>query len=146
MQQTIRHNSTVDAATPREVAEIIAAAFQRREDLSYHQEKGSISLNASGAGTFALRTGRLYGWLMQRVAITANPAAAALILMYENDPAPSDLREVIQLGTAGLYSDSFDNVLYIPPGSAVTFVVSSGAANGQLSYNLQIQLIRAAKG
>jgi len=146
MEQTIRHGATVNTATPTEVAQIIAAALQRRTDLTYHQEKGTIALNASGAGTISLRTPRLYGWLMQRVAIYANPAAAALILIYENDPTPADLREVIQLGTAGLYSDSFDNVMYIPPGSAVTFVVTAGGASGQLSYNLQIQLIRAAKG
>jgi hypothetical protein len=143
MKQRISHGATVDATTPDEVARIIAAAFDTRQDYDYHREVGAINLDGTGAGSQARHLTRQYAWLCERIAVTAG--ANALITLYHNQQQGTDLVEVIQLGAAGMYSDSFANNLYVPAGSRLLIVCSGGAANGQMTYNIQARLIQVAE-
>lgn len=137
----------LDIPSKGEIAELIANAMTRREDKHYHTEVGSFQTNASGVGTTTLHAPRLFGWLCERITVTTNPPAAALIGFYENDQnVGSNLREIIQLGTLGLYSDGFDNRMYIPPGSLVIITCASGPVSGSVTYNMQIELIEAQNG
>lgn len=145
MRQRIAHGATIDTATPDEVAALIAGAFDRRDDYDFKREPGTVNLDANGNGTKTLHLTRQYAWLCERVALTTQPAAAALIALYHNQVQGSDLAEVVQLGAAGMYSDSFSNRLYVPAGSQLVIAVTGGAANGQATFSIQIRLIKVAE-
>lgn len=143
MRQRISHGATIDAATPDEVARLIAAAFDTQRDYDYHREMGAINLDASGNGSASLYMTRQYAWLMDRVALTAG--GPALIGFYNHQQQGSDLIEIVQLGSAGMYSDGFSRGAYLPAGNKLLIVCTGGAANGQMTYNLQIRLIKAVE-
>lgn len=143
--QTIRHGGKISAATPEEVSNIFARERAERVTQAYHREKGIVQLDATGAGSKSIDVSAQYDWIMERVTVSTNPAAGALIGIYENQIQNSDLLEIIQLGTAGLYSDGFDNRLWVPANSVLVVSVTSGAANGQAAYNWQIKLVPATK-
>lgn len=144
MLTKIRHGAEVDIPTQREIAQIIATAFDRQQSETYRRMKGSINLDGTGAGVERVRVNtQQYDALLERVTLTSGPNA--LFQFYENAQQGSDLLEVVQLGAAGLYSDSFSNNIYIPAGSQLFIAVTGGAANGQATYNLQIKLIKAVQ-
>src|SRR5215469_1670384 len=105
--QTIRHGARIDVATSDEVRNAVAAARAVATEGTrlFHIEKGVVSLDGTGAGNRSIDISPQYDWICERVTIQANPAAAALVLLSENQIQPTDLREVIQLGTVGMYSD-----------------------------------------
>lgn len=144
MLQKIVPGQNLDVPSTQEMADIVARTFARFNDKRFHQEKGSIILNASGAGTLTKSLPRMFGWLMQR--ITISTSNVAVVNFYQDDVNGSDLRETISVPAAGLYSDSFDNVLYMPPGSNLIIVVTGGPVSGSVSFNLQCQLIESAEG
>ena len=146
MKQRISHGAEIDAATPDEIARIIAAAFSRAPTAQYRRAKGIVNLNASGNGQTQvadLLVPAQYDLLLERVAIGGNGAASALVCLYENQQSDTDLLEVISLGTVGKYSDSFSNRMYVTANSSVLIVVTGGVANLQVTYNLQGRLIPA---
>jgi hypothetical protein len=109
---------------------------------SFHRHRGAIQLSAAGAGSDTADVPNQHDWIMERVAIAGAGAINALVQIFENDTSPSNLLEVIQMGAAGLYSDSFDNRVHVPSLSVVVFSVTGGAANGPVAYNYQIKLER----
>jgi hypothetical protein len=143
-RQTIRAGGMIDVATADEVADIVARTFARYNDKRFHQEKGAVILSAGGTGQKNLALPRMFGWLMQRVTISTT--AACQVEFFQDDVNGSDLREVIPVPASGQYSDSFDNVLYMPPGSTLIIIITGGPASGSVSYNLQCQLIESAEG
>lgn len=146
MRQRIAHGADIEAATPKEIADIIAAAFDRKAPSEYRRLKGIVNLNASGAGQTAvadLLVPSQYDLLLERIALGGNGAANALVVIYENQAQDTDLLEVVQLGTVGKYSDSFSNCVYLTANSSILIVVSGGVANLQIAYNLQGRLIPA---
>lgn len=145
MRQRIAHGNAIDAATPGEIADIIAAAFDRQTDYDYHREPGTVNLDANGDGSVTKHLTRQYAWLCERIAVTTQPAAAAIVALYHNQVQGSDLAEVISLGAAGMYSDSFSNRLYVPAGSHLVITCTGGTANGQLTYSIQTRLIKVAE-
>lgn len=141
MKQRISHGATIDTATPEEVAKIVAGQFNANRSREYTRIKNTFALDASGNGVHTLhKVPAEWDWLCERITITTG--AAALVTFFENAQNPSDMLEVIGLGSTGLYSDSFDNTLYIPANSQLVMVCAGGGANGQLAYNLQIRLLR----
>ena len=48
MQQRISHGASIDAATPAEVAGIIAGVLDRKQVTEYRRLKGIVNLNAAG--------------------------------------------------------------------------------------------------
>lgn len=144
--QKIIHGATIDTSTPSEVAEIVARAFARQKDRQFHTEKAAIILGAGGSGQTTKQLPRLFGWLMQRITVLISPAGVATVNFFQDDVNGSDLRETISVPASGLYSDSFDNVLYMPPGSTLIVVVSGGTAASSVSFNLQCELTEAAQG
>lgn len=140
MRQRITHGATIDAATPAEVAHIFTESRESRQIEEHHREKGTIQLNAAGAGQGSLNVSSEYDWMCERVTLVANPAAAALVAFYESQQLPADLLEVIGLGGVGMYSDSFDNTMWVPSNSTLLIVVTGGTALGQLSYNIQVRM------
>lgn len=141
MRQLLKHGATIEAATPAEVADIIAATLDTQRSIDYYPIKGTIDLDASGNGQVALeRVSPQYDWLMERVAIAGPGAVSALVAIFEGTTNPSDMREVIQMGAAGMYSDSFSNDMWIPGNSMVIVSVTAGVASEQLAYNFQVRL------
>lgn len=144
MKQRIAHGATIDAATPEEVAAIFSRVRDQRDDVDYHREKGIINLDAAGKGVRAVHVSRQYNWRMERVAIGGPGAVNALVTINESDSgSDADMLEVIQLGTAGRYSDSFSNSLWVPAGQRIWLVVTGGAASGQVMFNFQVRLHKA---
>lgn len=144
MRQRIMHGTEIDACTTQEVADIVSRAFASQPVHSYWRPKGAINLNAAGAGQSSnadLPVSSQYDWRIERITIAGAGAVNALLTFYENAANPGDMLEVMQLGTAGLYSDGFDNTLYVPANSQLLIVVTGGVANGQVNYNLQIKQI-----
>lgn len=142
----------LDIATPTEVGLIIARALEEQRVVRYERKKGVIQLDANGNGVTAppvhvLDVPSQYDWSLERVAIGGGTLAAnALVSIYENQAVDTDLLEVIQLGAAGKYSDSFSNCAYITANSILIIGVSGGPANGQVTFNLQIRLAKHGKG
>jgi hypothetical protein len=148
MKQIIRHNATIDSATPQEIAEILASQKQETSVDTYSRIKGTIALNANGAGqsnNADLNVSSQYDWSMERITIGGAGAVNALVAVYENQAQPTDMLEVIQLGTAGLYSDSFSNNIYVPANTQVILTVTGGVASGQVTFNIQIRQIKHQK-
>ena len=146
MRTTIRHGGTLETATPAEVETIVSRYAPSSGGQQFHREKGAINLDAGGAGSAALDVSPQFDWILER--LTATAAANGLVQLFENNNSPADLLEVAQLSAAGLYSDAFAGRLFVPAGSRLIIVVSSGGANGQATFNLQIRLqpIRGASG
>lgn len=150
MRQRISHGAEIDAATPDEVARIVAAANARQGPREYRRLKGIINLNATGTGqTTPQANGDLvvpsqYDLLLERVTFGGTGAANALIGVYENQVADTDLLEIAQLGAAGKYSDSFSNRIYVTANSVIYIAVTGGVASLQVTYNMQGRLIKAS--
>lgn len=146
MRQKISHGAEIDAATPAEVAAIIAGVFDRKAPTEYRRLKGIINLNAAGAGSTAaadLLVPSQYDLLLERVAFGGNGGANALVGVYENQASDTDLLEIVQMGAIGKYSDSFSNCIYLTANSSVLIAVTGGVANLQVTYNMQGRLIPA---
>jgi hypothetical protein len=141
MRQIIKPGHPVEFATPSEVESIVSEHIQRNVG-AFHRHRGAIQLNAAGAGSDIIDVPPQHDWIMERIAIAGAGAVSALVQIFENDQSPSNLLEVIQMGTAGLYSDSFDNRIHVPSLSVVVFTVTLGVANGPVAYNYQIKLER----
>lgn len=147
MRQRVVHGATLDIATPSEVASIVDALTANVQE-NYTRRKGVVALNASGNGQASdedLVVSAQYDWLCQRVTLGGGPLAAnALVSFYENDAgSDANLLEVVQLGTAGKYSDSFSNEMYVPANSKLIIAVTGGpATDGQVTYNIQIRYIK----
>lgn len=139
MKQEIRHGATLETATPAEVARIVAAELDTRQVTDYTRRKDIITLDGTGAGQAKLNVSSQYDWRLERITIAGAGAVSALVEFYENQIAPLDLLEVVQLGATGLYSDSFDNTLYLPANSQLFVAVTGGVASLQVTYNLQIR-------
>lgn len=144
MRQMIAHGGFIDAVTPTELATALARGQDRQDDVSWRIFKGAVILDATGAGTTAEKTPRMYDVILERITITG--AVNGLIGIYENQVNGADLREIISLGTAGMYSDSFSNRIYIPAGSSIVLSCSGGPVNGQFTYNMQAKLIKQSAG
>lgn len=132
----------IDTATPGEVAAITAAIGNslRPTGVARHMEKNSVLLDGTGSGRQQMGIGRMFGWKLARITCATTPPGVATVTFYENEVQPTDLREVVVLPANGLYSDGFDNVLFVPAGSLLIVNVTGGPVNGSLSYNLQIEL------
>lgn len=141
MRQVIKPGHPVEFVTPSEVEAMLSEHMQRNVG-SYHRHRGAIQLNAAGAGTDTIDVPNQHDWIMERIAISGAGAVNAIVQIFENDTSPTNLLEAIQLGTAGLYSDSFDNRLHVPSLSVVVFSVTGGVANGPVAYNYQVKLER----
>lgn len=137
MRQRIVHGGTIEAATHDEIGQAVARAFELSAVEDYERKKGVIALDGTGAGVATLAVSAQYDWLMERVTLTG---ANALVQIFENSQQGTDLLEVVQLGAAGLYSDSFANRLYVTANSQVVVAASGGPANGQVTFNFQIKL------
>lgn len=143
MRYTIRHGSEIEAATPGEVAAIIASAFDTRSSVDYRRPKGLVSLDGSGNGAATVeKVSSQYDWVCERLTLAGNGAAGALVQFFENSASDLDLLEVVQIGAAGLYSDSYSNSLYLPANSQLVIQVTGGTPNGQVSYNLQLRQLQ----
>lgn len=145
MKQRIVHGATIETVTPDEVAAILRANTPKTRGAQYHTDKVSVQLDGTGAGQARIATTREYSRRLQRVAVKATPLAAALCLIYDNSTEDGDLREVIQLGIAGLYSDGFSNNMFIPAGNQILFVVTGGAAGGAVAFNIQSELVQVER-
>lgn len=141
MRQVIRPGREVEFATPSEIEAMLSEHMQRNVG-SYHKHRGALQLNGSGVGSDSIDVPGQHDWIMERITISGAGAVNALVQIFENDTSPTNLIEVVQLGTAGLYSDSFDNRVHVPSLSVVVFTVSAGVANGPVAYNYQIKLER----
>jgi hypothetical protein len=130
------------------MAALLAGVFDRQKLTDYRRFKGVINLNAAGAGqndTFnPILVPSQYDLLLERVTIGGNGAASALVVLYENQVADTDMLEVIGMGTVGKYSDSFSNRIYVTANSNVLIAVTGGTPNLQVTYNLQGRYIAAS--
>lgn len=149
-RQRISHGSEIDAATPREVAQIIAQAFPRERAAEYRRFKGVVNLSAAGAGQNQVPDDTIYAppqydLVLERVTLGGSGAVGAVVALYENQISDVDLLEIIgPIPATGKYSDSFSNNIYVPSNSAVFVVVTTGVAGLQVTYNLQGRLIKHA--
>lgn len=141
MRQIIKPGHPVDFATPSEVESMLSEHMSRNVG-AFHRHRGAIQLNAAGAGSDTVDVPGQHDWIMERICIAGAGAVNALVQIFENDSSPTNLLEVVQVGAAGLYSDSFDNRLHVPSLSVVVFTVTSGIANGPVAYNYQVKLER----
>jgi len=148
-RQRIMHGSEVDAATPAEVAQIIAAAFPAQHAHEYRRFKGAIQLNAAGFGQNQVPDDAIYAppqydLLLERVSLGGNGALATTVIgIFENQLSDVDLLEVITIGAALKYSDSFSNNIYVTSNSAIIVsVIVAGSPNLQITYNLQGRLVK----
>lgn len=141
MRQIIKPGHPVEFCTPSEVEAMLSEHMQRNVG-AFHRHRGAMQLNAAGAGSDSEDVPGQHDWIMERITVAGAGAVSALIQIFENDTSPTNLLEVIQMGTAGLYSDSFDNRIHVPSLSAVVFTVTAGVANGPVAYNYQIKLER----
>lgn len=147
-QQKISHGATIDAATPQEIAALLAAAFDRKQVTEYRRGKGIVNLNASGNGQTAvadLKVPSQYDLLLERVTFGGNGLLAATTVgVYENDvTSDTNLLEWVVVGASLKYSDSFSNRIYVTANSSIIIIVTGGTANLQVTYNLQGRLIPA---
>ena len=148
MRQRVVPGGEIDVATPAEIATLIARAFESQFVEEYERKKGVIALDASGNGqtgpAHGLVVSAQYDWLCERVTLGGGAnAASALITFAENQAGTdTDMLEVVQLGTAGRYSDSFKNGMYVTANSVLVITVAGGPANGAVTFNLQIRLKR----
>jgi len=141
MRQRLAPGAEIDAATPDEVEQRIKAALDRHQQTNRRSEKNAVQLDGTGSGTGKFALSRLYDAELERVTVTG--AANGLVQIYANNPnSGTDMLEVIQLGALGLYSDSFSNNIWVPAGTQIFVVCSNGTPNGQMTYNIQMQLIR----
>jgi len=148
MRQRISHGADIDAATPAEVAAIIAKVLDRQQTTEYRRLKGIVNLSAAGAGQTAvadLVIPSQYDLLLERVTLGGNGLVAATTIgIYENDAASdTNLLEWVVVGTPLKYSDGFSNRIYVTANSSIMIVVAGGTANLQVTYNLQGRLIPA---
>jgi hypothetical protein len=141
MRQVIKPGHPVEFVTPSEVEAMLTEHMQRNVG-SFHRHRGAFQVGAGGTGSDSIDVPPQHDWIMERVAIAGAGTVNAIIQIFENDTSPSNLLEVIQLGTAGLYSDSFDNRMHVPSLSTVLFTISGGVAGGAVAYNYQIKLER----
>lgn len=146
-RQKIVHGAEIDTVTPQELAEVIAKAFEEKRPEQYHRIRGIVNLDANGNGQNrppdeSINVPPQYDLLLERVVIGGVGAVNSVVCLYENQVQDTDLLEVIQMGAAGRYSDSFSNNLYIPANSQLFVVVTGGVANGQVTYNLQGRLVK----
>jgi hypothetical protein len=142
-KQRVTPGGTIDTVTPAELGEAIANAFSYQAVEEYDRHKGVVLLDANGAGhsIIGIKVPSHYDYFFERVAIGGGAQAAnALILMCENEISDVQLLEVIQLGGAGYYSDSFSNDIHVPAGSVVKLGITGGPANGQVTYNMQVRI------
>jgi hypothetical protein len=140
MKFSLKPGAEIETTTPQETAQIIARAFDTRTVEEYTRRKGIITLNSSGAGQGKVRLSSEYDWRIERITLGGLGAVSATVQFFENsDNSAADLLEVVGLGTAGLYSDGFDNTLYLPANSQLIIDVAGGVANLQVTYNLQIK-------
>lgn len=149
MRQRISHGADIDAATPAEVAKIIAATFDRKQTTEYRRLKGIINLNAAGGGqnqVADLVVPSQFDLLLERVSFGGNGLLAATTIgVYENDTASdTNLLEWITVGASLKYSDSFSNRIYLTANSSIIIIVTGGTGNLQVTYNLQGRLIPAS--
>lgn len=121
-----------------QLASIERAVRDSQDDAGYTRLKGSVSLSATGGGTVTLPVPLGYDWVLQRATITST--ANGSVTLYENTTNPSDTLEVI--GSSLLYSDAFDNDIFIPSGSQLLIVFAGAGNNGTGTYNLQVKLIK----
>ena len=138
MKQLIRPGGTIDALTQDELVKLIP----RERDVSYWRTKGAFALNAAGGGQDSIDVSSEYDFFMERVCIGGAGAVNALAVIYADGTQASDMIEVVQLGAAGLYSDSFSNCAYVSANSQIIIVVTGGVANGNVQYNYQIRRVR----
>jgi hypothetical protein len=141
MRQRIAHGAELDIATPAEIAAIFANQ-KRDDDIEYYTRFRSTFLNGSGTTTDSVKVPSQYDWLLERISVAGPGAVNALVGVYENEVVNSTLLEIIQLGSAGFYTDSFSNNLYVPANSQIVFAVVTGVAGQQISYNYQIKMIK----
>jgi hypothetical protein len=135
----LRPGATIETVTPDELDTAITVALDARAVEDYTRRKDIITLDGNGAGSTVELVSPQYDWRIERVTLGGAGAAGALVQIYENQQNPMDLLEVIQLGTAGIYSDGFDNSLYVPAAAQIVIAVTGGVANRQVTYNLQIR-------
>lgn len=144
-KQRVSHGAEIETATPSEVAAIIAAAFDRKQVTEFRRLKGVVNLGAAGTGTTKIAdlvVPSQYDLLLERVTFAGNGTLAATTIgVYENQVNDADLLEWVVIGASLKYSDSFSNRIYVTANSAVVIDVIGGAANLQVTYNLQGRLI-----
>jgi hypothetical protein len=148
MKFALKPGAEIETTTPQETAELISKALDRRSIVNYTRRKNIITLNASGnsptnvtqaSGGGVEKVSSGYYWRVERLTIGGPGAVNAIVELYENQISDVDLLEVVGLGSAGKYSDAFDNSLYIPANSQILIVVTGGVPNSQVTYNMQIR-------
>jgi hypothetical protein len=142
VKQKIAHGALIDTVTPAELGAALRGSQDRSEDYQRHRKKGIIQLDANGAGKDAIHVSRQYNWRMERVTIGGAGAVNALLVLFESDStSDADMLEVIQVGTAGRYSDSFSNNIWVPAGNRLILQATGGVPSGQITFNFQVRLV-----
>lgn len=143
MLQQITQGAWIDTATPDEIMAAfkeLVSAVQRTSPDSRRIEKKVVTLDAGGNGQVVFAAPRKYDWYCERITATGGPTTT--LVLYENQIQGSDLAENISLDANGRYTDSFDNVLFIPGGSQLIGVFAgAGGANLQGTVKLQVRLV-----
>lgn len=142
MKQRIVPGQMVDILTLDELKGYFEeAGASRKQARQFRRVNGTMQVSTAGAAQATEDVSPQYDWSIERVTISGPGAVNALVQFYQDEIAPSMMLEVVQVGAAGLYSDSFSNCLHVPANSVLYVAVTGGVANGAVAYNLQVRQV-----